>query len=206
MYLLLRRRILHPLLSICIRPKPKLSALIYGEPPTPPAYAHSWSFSPWTAHYSCIPNILVTSVQAEAEARSILGRLTRRARICTYVSLVLFTFTILKPLSVLRPYRLPTSRIAPSSVVGPPLDLQARLIPLLPKFSRLLNIVPAMFGFLYDLHPLFQPYHSIPPRSSSGTFSAYTPSSRLSINFINALISLAHNYMYTPPHLTQSIT
>jgi hypothetical protein len=57
-----------------------------------------------------------------------------------------------------------------------------------------------MFGFLYNLYRLLHPHPSIPPRSSSSTFSAYTPSSRLSINLIYALISLAYSYMYTSPH------
>ncbi|KAF5376489.1 hypothetical protein D9615_008648 [Tricholomella constricta] len=60
------------------------------------------------------------------------------------------------------PKHLPTARIIPSSgPLVPPGDLQQRLTPLLFEFSRLLSIVPAIFGTLYNLYHIYQPP---PPR------------------------------------------
>ncbi|KAJ8516727.1 hypothetical protein ONZ45_g5995 [Pleurotus djamor] len=54
------------------------------------------------------------------------------------------------------PTRLPTSRILPSSApLIPPSTLQERLTPLLFEFSRLLAIVPALIGTLYNLYFVF---------------------------------------------------
>ncbi|KAL0951991.1 hypothetical protein HGRIS_008645 [Hohenbuehelia grisea] len=56
------------------------------------------------------------------------------------------------------PRRLPTSRIIPpSSPLIPHDTLQHRLTPLLFEFSRLLSIVPALLGTLYNLYYLFYP-------------------------------------------------
>ncbi|KAG5643975.1 hypothetical protein DXG03_009264 [Asterophora parasitica] len=56
------------------------------------------------------------------------------------------------------PKHLPTARIIPSSgPLFPPGDLQARLTPFLFEFSRLLSIVPAVFGTLYNIYHTYQP-------------------------------------------------
>ncbi|KAF9467533.1 hypothetical protein BDZ94DRAFT_1305175 [Collybia nuda] len=56
------------------------------------------------------------------------------------------------------PRHLPTSRIIPSSgPLVPPNTLQQRLTPLLFEFSRLLSIVPAIFGTLYNLYQIYDP-------------------------------------------------
>ncbi|GLB42659.1 putative N-glycosylation protein [Lyophyllum shimeji] len=61
------------------------------------------------------------------------------------------------------PKHLPTARIIPSSgPLVPPNTLQQRLTPLLFEFSRLLSIVPAVFGTLYNLYHVFKPP---PPRA-----------------------------------------
>ncbi|KAF8063263.1 hypothetical protein FPV67DRAFT_234816 [Lyophyllum atratum] len=61
------------------------------------------------------------------------------------------------------PKHLPTARIIPSSgPLVPPNTLQQRLTPLLFEFSRLLSIVPAIFGTLYNLYRIYQPP---PPRA-----------------------------------------
>ncbi|KAF8966745.1 N-glycosylation protein-domain-containing protein [Flammula alnicola] len=60
---------------------------------------------------------------------------------------------------------LPTARIIPSSgPLVPPNTLEQRLTPLLFEFSRLLSIVPAIFGTLYNLYHIYRPptYDSAP--------------------------------------------
>ena len=53
---------------------------------------------------------------------------------------------------------LPTSRIIPASgPIVPPSPLQQQLTPLLFEFSRLLSIVPAIFGTIYNLYHVYQP-------------------------------------------------
>jgi len=53
---------------------------------------------------------------------------------------------------------LPTSRIIPASgPLVPPNPLQQQLTPLLFEFSRLLAIVPAIFGTFYNLYHVYQP-------------------------------------------------
>ncbi|KAJ7854319.1 N-glycosylation protein-domain-containing protein [Mycena olivaceomarginata] len=59
---------------------------------------------------------------------------------------------------LLQPRHLPTSRIIPfSAPLVPPSTLEQRLTPLLFEFSRLLSIVPAIFGTLYNLCFVFHP-------------------------------------------------
>ncbi|KAL4263344.1 hypothetical protein AB1N83_007005 [Pleurotus pulmonarius] len=54
------------------------------------------------------------------------------------------------------PKRLPTARIIPShEPLIPPNSLQERLTPLLFEFSRLLSVVPAIIGTLYNLYFVF---------------------------------------------------
>ncbi|RDB21835.1 N-glycosylation protein eos1 [Hypsizygus marmoreus] len=56
------------------------------------------------------------------------------------------------------PRHLPTTRIIHSTGPVVPLNtLQQRLTPLLFEFSRLLSIVPAIFGTLYNLYHVYQP-------------------------------------------------
>ncbi|KAG6810739.1 hypothetical protein H0H92_010543 [Tricholoma furcatifolium] len=56
------------------------------------------------------------------------------------------------------PRQLPTARIITSSEpIVPPSTLQQRLTPLLFEFSRLLSIVPAVFGTLYNLFHVYRP-------------------------------------------------
>ncbi|KAJ7688968.1 N-glycosylation protein-domain-containing protein [Mycena rosella] len=56
------------------------------------------------------------------------------------------------------PRHLPTSRIIPASApLVPPSTLQQRLTPLLFEFSRLLAVVPAIFGTLYNLYLVSHP-------------------------------------------------
>ncbi|KAJ7301845.1 N-glycosylation protein-domain-containing protein, partial [Mycena albidolilacea] len=56
------------------------------------------------------------------------------------------------------PRHLPTSRIIPfSAPLVPPSTLEQRLTPLLFEFSRLLSIVPAIFGTIYNLCFVFHP-------------------------------------------------
>ncbi|KIM44330.1 hypothetical protein M413DRAFT_379368 [Hebeloma cylindrosporum] len=53
---------------------------------------------------------------------------------------------------------LPTARIIPSSgPLIPPNTFEQRLTPLLFEFSRLLSIVPAIFGITYNLYHIYQP-------------------------------------------------
>jgi hypothetical protein len=53
---------------------------------------------------------------------------------------------------------LPTSRIIPSSgPLVPPNTLQQSLTPLLFEFSRLLSIVPAIVGMLYNIFRIHHP-------------------------------------------------
>lgn len=55
-----------------------------------------------------------------------------------------------------KPKRLPTARIIPShEPLIPPSSLQERLTPLLFEFSRLLSVVPAIIGTLYNLYFVF---------------------------------------------------
>ncbi|KAJ7747611.1 N-glycosylation protein-domain-containing protein [Mycena maculata] len=56
------------------------------------------------------------------------------------------------------PRHLPTSRILPASApIVPPSTLEQRLTPLLFEFSRLLAVVPAIFGTLYNLYHMSHP-------------------------------------------------
>ncbi|KAJ7280182.1 N-glycosylation protein-domain-containing protein [Mycena rebaudengoi] len=56
------------------------------------------------------------------------------------------------------PRHLPTSRIiSPSGPLVPPSTLQQRFTPLLFEFSRLLSIVPAIFGTLYNIYFILNP-------------------------------------------------
>ncbi|KAG6900089.1 hypothetical protein C0993_002937 [Termitomyces sp. T159_Od127] len=56
------------------------------------------------------------------------------------------------------PRHLPTTRIIPASEpLIPPNTLQQRLTPLLFEFSRLLSIVPAVFGALYHIYCIYRP-------------------------------------------------
>ncbi|KAJ6524433.1 N-glycosylation protein-domain-containing protein [Mycena vulgaris] len=56
------------------------------------------------------------------------------------------------------PRHLPTSRIIPASApLVPPSTLEQRLTPLLFEFSRLLAVVPAIFGTLYNLYLVYNP-------------------------------------------------
>ncbi|KAJ7471975.1 N-glycosylation protein-domain-containing protein [Mycena latifolia] len=56
------------------------------------------------------------------------------------------------------PRHLPTSRIIPASApLVPPSTLEQRLTPLLFEFSRLLAVVPAIFGTLYNLYFVYHP-------------------------------------------------
>ncbi|KAJ7086399.1 hypothetical protein B0H15DRAFT_986517 [Mycena belliarum] len=56
------------------------------------------------------------------------------------------------------PRHLPTSRIIPASgPLVPPSTLEQRLTPLLFEFSRLLAVVPAIFGTLYNLYFVSRP-------------------------------------------------
>ncbi|KAG6897863.1 hypothetical protein C0992_010001 [Termitomyces sp. T32_za158] len=56
------------------------------------------------------------------------------------------------------PRHLPTTRILPASEpLVPPSTLQQRLTPLLFEFSRLLSIVPAVFGALYHIYCIYRP-------------------------------------------------
>ena len=57
-----------------------------------------------------------------------------------------------------KPKHLPTTRIVPHSGPLIPLNtLQQRLTPVLFEFSRLLSIVPALFGTLYNIYHIFRP-------------------------------------------------
>lgn len=61
------------------------------------------------------------------------------------------------------PRRLPTARIVGASApIVPPSTMQQRLTPFLFEFSRLLSIVPAFFGMLYNI------YHTLHPPSHPG--------------------------------------
>ncbi|KAF8627952.1 hypothetical protein AX15_004164 [Amanita polypyramis BW_CC] len=61
------------------------------------------------------------------------------------------------------PCRLPTARIVPSSdPIIPPNNVQQRLTPLLFEFSRLLAVVPAVVGTLYNLYHVYCPPASSP--------------------------------------------
>ncbi|KAI4518207.1 hypothetical protein K525DRAFT_250663 [Schizophyllum commune Loenen D] len=64
------------------------------------------------------------------------------------------------------PRRLPTARIVGSSApIVPPSSLQQQLTPLLFEFSRLLSIVPAIIGLLYNIyHMLYPPSHPGAPQ------------------------------------------
>ncbi|KAL1743812.1 N-glycosylation protein-domain-containing protein [Schizophyllum fasciatum] len=64
------------------------------------------------------------------------------------------------------PRRLPTARIVNSSEpIVPPNPVQQRLTPLLFEFSRLLSIVPAFIGMLYNIYHMFcPPSHSGAPQ------------------------------------------
>ncbi|KAL1755586.1 hypothetical protein FB107DRAFT_290794 [Schizophyllum commune] len=64
------------------------------------------------------------------------------------------------------PRRLPTARIVGSSApIVPPSSLQQQLTPLLFEFSRLLSIVPAFIGLLYNIyHMLYPPSHPGAPQ------------------------------------------
>ncbi|KAJ7640439.1 N-glycosylation protein-domain-containing protein [Mycena polygramma] len=56
------------------------------------------------------------------------------------------------------PRHLPTSRIIPASApLVPPSTLEQRITPLLFEFSRLLAIVPAIFGTLHNLYSIYRP-------------------------------------------------
>ncbi|KAJ7485138.1 N-glycosylation protein-domain-containing protein [Mycena galericulata] len=56
------------------------------------------------------------------------------------------------------PRHLPTSRILPASgPIVPPSTLEQRLTPLLFEFSRLLAVVPAVFGTLYNIYHINHP-------------------------------------------------
>ena len=62
------------------------------------------------------------------------------------------------PCSASQPRRLPTARIIPASPpLVPPNTLQQRLTPLLFESSRLLSIVPAVLGILYNLYQAYNP-------------------------------------------------
>ncbi|KAF7328847.1 hypothetical protein MVEN_02514200 [Mycena venus] len=59
---------------------------------------------------------------------------------------------------LVEPRHLPTSRIIPASApLVPPSTLEQRLTPLLFEISRLLSIVPAVFGTLYNLYFIYHP-------------------------------------------------
>ncbi|KAL1700630.1 hypothetical protein EV121DRAFT_283254 [Schizophyllum commune] len=64
------------------------------------------------------------------------------------------------------PRRLPTARIVGSSApIVPPSSLQQQLTPLLFEFSRLLSVVPAFIGLLYNIyHMLYPPSHPGAPQ------------------------------------------
>ncbi|KAG6906748.1 hypothetical protein DXG01_012278 [Tephrocybe rancida] len=56
------------------------------------------------------------------------------------------------------PRHLPTARIIPASdPLVPPNNLQQQLTPFLFEFSRLLSIVPAVFGTLYHFYHVYRP-------------------------------------------------
>ncbi|KAG6839988.1 hypothetical protein C0991_009847 [Blastosporella zonata] len=56
------------------------------------------------------------------------------------------------------PRHLPTARIIPASdPLVPPSPVQQQLTPFLFEFSRLLSIVPAVFGTLYNLYRIYRP-------------------------------------------------
>ncbi|KAF8334348.1 N-glycosylation protein-domain-containing protein [Amanita rubescens] len=65
--------------------------------------------------------------------------------------------------------RLPTARIVRSSgPLIPPNNLQQQLTPLLFEFSRLLSIVPAIVGTIYNLyHVLYPPHHQATSSNST---------------------------------------
>lgn len=56
------------------------------------------------------------------------------------------------------PRHLPTSRNVPfSGPLIPPNILQQRLTPLLFEFSRLASVIPALIGFIYNIHKVLHP-------------------------------------------------
>ncbi|KAI0315488.1 N-glycosylation protein-domain-containing protein [Amylostereum chailletii] len=65
-----------------------------------------------------------------------------------------------------QPRHLPTSRIVPESdPIVPPNTLEQVITPLLFEASRLLSIVPAVFGFLYNVYYVWHPPDSPPALS-----------------------------------------
>ncbi|KAF8874521.1 N-glycosylation protein-domain-containing protein [Gymnopilus junonius] len=84
---------------------------------------------------------------------------------------------------------LPTARIIPSSgPLVPPNTLEQRLTPLLFEFSRLLSIVPAIFGTLYNIYHI---YH--PPVYDKAIPNARPPPERVDF-FISVLWSILTGY------------
>ncbi|KAF8198381.1 N-glycosylation protein-domain-containing protein [Mycena galopus ATCC 62051] len=89
------------------------------------------------------------SISSPLVARFPCGERGWRSRVfsCSFSSLTLF-----------QPRHLPTSRIIPvSAPLVPPSTLEQRITPLLFEFSRLLSIVPAVFGTLYNLYFTYHP-------------------------------------------------
>ncbi|KAF8630556.1 hypothetical protein AX17_005368 [Amanita inopinata Kibby_2008] len=85
------------------------------------------------------------------------------------------------------PRHLPTARIVPSSdPIIPPNTLQQQLTPFLFEFSRLLAIVPAVIGTLYNLYHVYNPptYSPFPGRK---------PPERIDF-FVSALWSVLTGY------------
>ncbi|KII84821.1 hypothetical protein PLICRDRAFT_117249 [Plicaturopsis crispa FD-325 SS-3] len=74
------------------------------------------------------------------------------------------------------PRHLPTARIIPPSApLVPPNTLQERLTPLLFESSRLLSVVPAVFGTLYNIYHVYNPPIPPSPHSSSSAACSSTP-------------------------------
>ncbi|KAK2463308.1 hypothetical protein APHAL10511_004963 [Amanita phalloides] len=83
--------------------------------------------------------------------------------------------------------RLPTARIVPASApIIPPNTLQQRLTPLLFELSRLLAVVPALVGTLYNLYRLYSPPTSSP-------FPARKPPERIDY-LVSALWAILTGY------------
>jgi hypothetical protein len=82
-----------------------------------------------------------------------------RCVVVSLESLIATAPTVSPPPSLdVQPKRLPTARIIPASApLVPPNTLQQRLTPLLFESSRLLSIVPAVRGTLYNLYLVYDP-------------------------------------------------
>jgi len=128
-----------------------------------------------------------SSSQQHRSSTSILGKLNARATsskdrlICTTpgqqgageteteadepVRFFCRSIIFIDPQNQIQPKHLPTSRKRPTSKpLIPPNTLQQFITPLLFEFSRLLSIVPAIFGTLYNLYHVYQPYDNGPER------------------------------------------